>query len=1090
MACVTAKAETYYVSSTGHASYAGTSPAQAWASIEQVNARAFAPGDTILFEGETIFPGNIYFAPEVHGTPERPIVLGSFGAGRAVIRSGDSFGFYAYNNAGIKIMNLVFEGSGRQTNQKSGIEFYLTVPSTTLPYIAIDNVEVYGFGASGIRIGSWTMTSASGYSQVSITNSSFHDNGDAGITTYADNGKLGHKNVYVAYNKVYNNAGIPTKTDLHSGNGIILGGVDGGTIEYCEAYNNGWLNAWKSGGPVGIWCYMSNNVIIQYNESHHNKTGTTKDGGGFDIDGGSTNCVLQYNYSHDNEGAGYLLAQYDTAPVMKNLTVRYNISENDGRKNGYGAVHLWSSGSNGGIQNAQIYNNTIYLSPAATGAPKAVWVQQGKTTVATFRNNIFMTTGGVRLLQVDVTTNVKFEGNNYWASGASPQFVWGGTVHGSLDKWRASTTQESRNGEALGYYLDPKLKAPGKGITVSNPKFLYTLEGYKLDKASPLAGKALRLRADFGIDAGNNDFWGNSLKQRSSFSIGANERTDLSKACLYGGPQLLTFGQAAQGTYSGNGVTTEGYFDPEVAGAGTHPLVYIYTDSLGQEQAMHHTVYVTDTKDTEWTGQNGTTDWFDSQNWSACVPTSRINATIPVAEDSTRYYPSINAGQHGFVHNLDAQGPLTIAQDGTLEITGSLAGANLNTASLSRLIFNSESRQYIPAGIYSNLVLQGAGTKKLAGAVTVTKQLDLSQSKLLLGNQHLTLASGASIAHYGATNYIVTDSAGFLTQQGLAPGITKVYPVGTARGYAPVMLRNDGTLDNFGVRVEDKSLTEAELTDGESTINKTWHIEEEVKGGSDVTMTLQWSGQDEPDSFNRSESYIRHFEGEAWQMMESDTITQGAIPDTYQISLSGVSSFSPFTVASTRPAPTPLPITLAGFTATRQDTDVLLQWQTSMEKDNLGFEIELSPDGKHFRSIGFIPSKSPNSLTKQIYSYRDTEAGKFGTRYYRLRQLDLDGTATLSAVKAVTFREARLAVSAFPNPFDDKISLVLEADKDGTASVTLTDARGNTVLQTTLPVYKGISRHQLDLSRLQRANMYFLSVSIGKQSFRLKLLKK
>src|SRR3712207_8524244 len=50
------------------------------------------------------------------------------------------------------------------------------------------------------------------------------------------------------------------------------------------------------------------------------------------------NSIMQYNYSHDNYGAGYLLARYSSAPAMSNLTIRYNISENDGRKNDYGGI--------------------------------------------------------------------------------------------------------------------------------------------------------------------------------------------------------------------------------------------------------------------------------------------------------------------------------------------------------------------------------------------------------------------------------------------------------------------------------------------------------------------------------------------------------------------------------------------------------------------------------------------------------------------------------------------------------------------------------------------------------------------------------
>lgn len=222
----------------------------------------------------------------------------------------------------------------------------------------------------------------------------------------------------------------------------MLGGVDGALIEYCEAYNNGWLNAWTGGGPVGIWGYHCNNLTIQFNESHHNKTGTNKDGGGFDIDGGCTNCTIQYNYSHGNEGPGYLIAQYPGAPPMKGVVIRYNISENDARKNSYGAIHLWSSGANGGIQDAHIYNNTVYLSPASKGSPRAVYIQSGGVKGGRFRNNILQTTGGLELVYLDKPTDVRFEGNNYWSTGAACKIRSASTYFSSLTNWQEASSQE------------------------------------------------------------------------------------------------------------------------------------------------------------------------------------------------------------------------------------------------------------------------------------------------------------------------------------------------------------------------------------------------------------------------------------------------------------------------------------------------------------------------------------------------------------------------------------------------------------------------------------------------------------------------
>ncbi len=522
------EAATYYVSSVGKDSNSGTSATAAWATLAKVNRAVFLPGDIILFEGGKTFQGGIYFGTQnagayakVKGTAEKPIVFGSYGTGRATISSGTNYGFRGYNTAGFKIQNLIFKGSGRTQSTKVGIDFYTDVPNTLLTYVYIVNVEVYGYKEAGIMFGSWDSLTA-GFGNITIENSKVHDNGDVGISSYAQ-GRLVHKKFTLRNNKVYNTSGIPERTTSHSGSGICLGDVDGAVIEYCEAYNNGWLNASPSNGPAGIWGYRCNNLLIQRNESHHNKTGSAKDGGGFDLDGGTTNSIMQYNYSHDNDGAGFLIAQYSGAPAMKNITVRYNVSENDGRKNDYGGIHLWSSGSNGGIQNAYVYNNTVYLTPSASGVPKAVMVRSGGFTNTSIRNNIFQTTGGAEIVRVNANTGIRFEGNDYWSSGATFKINWVGTTYSSLTAWRTATGQEKSGGVAVGYSLSPALTDPGKGVTISDPKLFHTLTGYKLFSTSGLVGKGMNLKSLFGTNVGTQDFFGNNITLLTSFSIGAHQ---------------------------------------------------------------------------------------------------------------------------------------------------------------------------------------------------------------------------------------------------------------------------------------------------------------------------------------------------------------------------------------------------------------------------------------------------------------------------------------------------------------------------------------------------------------------------------------
>ena len=82
-------------------------------------------------------------------------------------------------------------------------------------------------------------------------------------------------------------------------------------------------------------------MLFQYNESHHNHTALTHDGDGFDLDRNVSNSTIQYCYSHDNDGGGFLMSQKDNNLLHKNNVIRYNISQNDGRKNGYGGLHMW-----------------------------------------------------------------------------------------------------------------------------------------------------------------------------------------------------------------------------------------------------------------------------------------------------------------------------------------------------------------------------------------------------------------------------------------------------------------------------------------------------------------------------------------------------------------------------------------------------------------------------------------------------------------------------------------------------------------------------------------------------------------------------
>ena len=179
----------------------------------------------------------------------------------------------------------------------------------------------------------------------------------------------------------------------------------------------------------------------------------------------------------------------------------------------------------------------------------------------------------------------------------------------------------------------------------------------------------------------------------------------------------------------------------------------------------------------------------------------------------------------------------------------------------------------------------------------------------------------------------------------------------------------------------------------------------------------------------------------------------------------------------------PLPVVLTSFTATRNGANALLIWKTATETNSKGFEVQVSADGTAFRTLGFVSSETPNSIQAKSYKYTDTENGKFGTRYYRLHQVDLDGKDSYSPVRAVSFDGAAagaVALSAYPNPFldTDKVTLNFGTDvANGTAQVQLIDMVGRTVRQQSIAIVNS-SLDLGDLSSLQ-TGMYLARITLA-----------
>jgi plastocyanin len=325
----------------------------------------------------------------------------------------------------------------------------------------------------------------------------------------------------------------------------------------------------------------------------------------------------------------------------------------------------------------------------------------------------------------------------------------------------------------------------------------------------------------------------------------------------------------------------------------------------------------------------------------------------------------------------------------------------------------------IPAISLSRLVLNNALGITLTNNMTITGSLALTAGTITLGNAELYLAPTAAITGGGANSFVITNGSGQLHQDALGSAGrtgTVLFPVGSnASSYTPVSLTNAGTADEFRVRVLDSVHTGGATGSAiaSSVVGKTWLISEAAAGGSNATLTFQWTNSDESGGFNRSLCYVAHHDGSSWSAIQAAGSASGTNP--YQRSASAVTTFSPFAIGD---ASSSLPVELTSFTAEAVGDKIRIAWRTVNETDVDGYELQRSglADGP-WSAIAFQSSNSDRK-TGAEYSYEDAPPGSGGW-YYRLRILEADGSSSYSGIVRMAFSSpfaTSMTLDAYPSP--------------------------------------------------------------------------
>ena len=525
----------FYVSPLGNDNSTGTSPTDAWKTINKLNEQSFSSGDSILFERGGIWQGMFHL--QGSGSPSNPVVVSAFGAPSSPNPTIDGDGFQAailiYNDSHITIEHLTltnqnshldengvvkklptFLGETNDWGSGKNVRFGIKVVAdmTSLEDIVVNDVYIHDIYPTPTNPENQHLGYGIKFENRSDTLNGLINTIDHITIEDVEVTRTGHYGLWIKALGLAGNEEIKNEDVLvtgcvfsHTGgSGFVPNRSRDVIVEHCVFNHTGSSiddRMWKRGS--GTWPFKCERVFIQHNRLM-NAHGP-QDSYSAHIDYGNKDVVVQYNLSFNNEG-GFAEVLGDNI----NCGFRYNISINDGYRedpeglewNKKGKI-FWVSTFCGGTvrcpsQGTFFYNNTIYVD--STLNPEIyVWPEAGDIHIL---NN---------LIRMDAD---------------------GETLHSLLE----STDNEYEISSNLFYPasridLDPFLN---ENALMVNPLFLETSASipvqsalnFQLQPGSPAIGEGTLIAGsgnplDFLANNGGRDFFGQPVSPNAQPSIGA-----------------------------------------------------------------------------------------------------------------------------------------------------------------------------------------------------------------------------------------------------------------------------------------------------------------------------------------------------------------------------------------------------------------------------------------------------------------------------------------------------------------------------------------------------------------------------------------
>ncbi len=194
-------------------------------------------------------------------------------------------------------------------------------------------------------------------------------------------------------------------------------------------------------------------------------------------------------------------------------------------------------------------------------------------------------------------------------------------------------------------------------------------------------------------------------------------------------------------------------------------------------------------------------------------------------------------------------------------------------------------------------------------------------------------------------------------------------------------------------------------------------------------------------------------------------------------SVNSTSEFGPSFIST-------LPVRLVQFNGSVDKGIVSLVWTTSQEISNSHFEIERSSNGRSFEKLGRIAALGGLSNS---YNFIDSKPNV--VNFYRLKQVDKNGSISYSKVLLIRGDLDKIAAKVTPNPFRNALNISFQLAKEEAVNIRLYNQTGQLVKQQTSNASKGINTINLgDLNNLPAGN-YTIELRGETVNFRQQVVK-